>query len=54
MYICIGLTALGIFLTIGQATIYHLINKKRDEMVKNGAEDRPDLGDANPHFRFML
>jgi hypothetical protein len=54
MYICMGLTALGIVITVVQAAIYHMINKKREEMVRNGAEDRPELGDENPHFRFML
>lgn len=30
------------------------INKKRERLVTEGAEDLPELGDKNPHFRYYI
>lgn len=54
MYIAIGLTALGIMLAVLQLVVYGRINAKRDKLVAEGAPDMPELGDANPHFRYWI
>jgi hypothetical protein len=54
MYIAIGLTALGIALTVLQLVVYKRINKKREKLVAEGAPDMPELGDANPHFMYWI
>lgn len=49
-----GLTALGLFMTCLQVFLLRRVNAKRAEMIKNGALDQPELGDANPHFKYWL
>jgi hypothetical protein len=42
-----GLTAFGLVLALKR------INIKRERQVAEGAPDQTELGDDNPHFRFV-
>ena len=46
-------TFIGRTLTL-QALILMRINKNREKLIAEGAEDLPELGDKNPHFRYFL
>jgi hypothetical protein len=48
-----GLTAFGLVLAIFMTFSLKRINIKRERQVAEGAPDQTELGDDNPHFRFV-
>lgn len=69
MYIAMGLTAFGLLMAVtlvstppphlhfpvltDQSWHWRRENKRRDKLVAEGALDQPELGDKNPHFRYV-
>lgn len=54
IYISIGCTALGLFITIATALVLKMQNKRKERLVMEGALDQPELGDKNPHYTYWL
>jgi hypothetical protein len=54
MHFAIGMTVMSIVLTAVNASFLHLANKQKRKQIAEGAPDRPELGDRNPHFLYYI
>ncbi|WRT68164.1 uncharacterized protein IL334_005139 [Kwoniella shivajii] len=54
LYVALGATILSMLLTAFQALMIKKENARREKLVNEGAEDRPELGDDNVHWTYYL
>ena len=52
MYTALALTVMSMGCAVVLSLHLRRENKKRIELIAQGAEDRPQLGDQNPHFMY--
>ncbi|RSH95815.1 hypothetical protein EHS25_000908 [Saitozyma podzolica] len=54
LWVAVGMTLLSIVLTIMQAMLIRRDNARRATLVAEGAEDLPEQGDDNVHWRYLI
>ena len=54
MHFAIGMTCMSMCMTMLNMWIVIAGNRRKRQQIAEGAIDRPDLGDANPHLEYYL
>ncbi|WWC65480.1 uncharacterized protein I303_108098 [Kwoniella dejecticola CBS 10117] len=54
LYVAVGATVLSIIITVVQALLIKRENERRAKIVRDGAQDLPELGDDNVHWTYLL
>lgn len=54
LHFAIGMTVMSMSLTVIVAFFIVQGNKKKRQLIAEGAPDQPELGDRNPHFLYYL
>lgn len=51
--VTLAFSVLSLVLTVFLSLMLKRENKRRDELISQGARDQPELGDENPHFKYF-